>query len=775
MFNEPSKVAVRVGAAVRGSTSVLALTILLPVMAFAQDDATTEAAAAQVSVPQEEPVLEDRRLNIVTVTAQKRSERDLDVPIAITAASSDMLEDSGIVGIEQIARLVPGVQMARSGAFSQPAIRGISTSNAGPGADNNVAVYVDGFYRAFQRSLQMDLVNLSQIQVLKGPQGTLFGRNATGGAILISTLDPTSTPSGRVAATYGSFNDTSLTGYYSAPISNDLGLVVSGYWRESDGFIEDVSGFDPAPIEHQAVSAKLVYDPDSPLKVALGFEARETLDASGLTYHVIDRSLVQAVYDPNAISSTEPHVSSISRPNRAKNIFRMYSANMEWDADWGTLNSYTAYQTSKDSVRFDADGSPFDSNDQILHEDDWALTQELQFVSPEENDVSFVGGIFYILAESGYPDYSVLLPPPAAPGTYLALSSFQVDTDAIAAYGDATWNFADNWYLTGGVRYGTEKRHVIVRSGTTGQILPGADQSATFENISPRLVIRYQLSEDSNVYASYTEGYKAGNYNLSAPYGKIDPEVLAAYEVGYKAAFDNLRINASAYYYQYDDLQVTSFVSDGFGRANSQTTNAATAEVKGGELEVNFSAFENFDVGASVAYIDATYTKFPEFSTILPNATTGLYGTSCPTGAGGSRPCADDLTSQRLIRSPEWSANLNLSYVILLQNESDVTLTANVGYSDSYAPTRPDRPLDPSNVVNGIIQPGGSGFRWEQPAFTLVNLRATWNVNPKLSLSAFSNNVTDEVYYTTFTGNNNGEYVGYAEPRVVGVRADVRF
>jgi len=704
----------------------------------------------------------------IIVTAQKRNERSLDVPIAITAASGKTLESSGVVNLDQLGQIAPAVVIGRTGAYTQPTIRGISTQAAAAGAENNVAVYVDGIYRPFQRSLSMDLVNLQQIEVLKGPQGTLFGRNATGGALLISTLEPTEELSGKLAVNYASFNDLSATGYISGALIPGVSLSLSGYKRRSDNYIRDVSGFDPAPIDSSAVTAKLVVQPTDALKITLGYEYRETGDPTGLTYNYVARSVVDTIV-PAAARSTRRNVTSLTRPNVLTDMLDVYSAHIAWETPLGAINSYTAYQKDRSSIRFDYDGTTFDYNDQRYHEDNDATSQEINLTSPSGGKLSYVLGFFYFKASSGYDSYFITQYPSTTP---IRPSEPRIDTDSYAGYADLTWNFTDNWFLTGGLRYSTEKKrlHVIDAAHTT--VL--ADKKATFNSLTPRVVLRYQISPSSNVYASYSQGYKSGAFNYSAaPFLPVEPEELTDYEVGYKAVFGPLRIDTSAYYYDYTNLQVTSYIINNAGQAASQTLNAATARIYGAEFQLNYSPSRDIDVRFSGAYNNAKYRRFPNFSLSLPVAATGLNTSTCLAGPPAV-PCTDDISGQTLTRAPKWTFNLGANYGIPV-GAGKVTLNANLSYTSAYAPTRADFALDPSNVVNGLIQPSNSEFRYRQGGYALVNLRATWSVNEHLDLAAYVKNLFDQDYLIGSSGNASGDFLTHGEPRIFGVRAEYEF
>ncbi|RYG29160.1 MAG: hypothetical protein EON93_17185, partial [Burkholderiales bacterium] len=195
----------------------------------------SSAALAQAT-PQAEGAAEGG-LEEIVVTAQRRTERLENVPMAVTALTANTIERAQVVNLHEIGRVAPGVQMGFAGVSSQPAIRGVTSLTNGSGNENNVAVYVDGFYISDNLTINQDLANLAGIEVLKGPQGTLYGRNATGGAILLKTLDPSEELSGKFEGSYGKFSEKKLRGYISAPLSDKVGFIVAGAYRKSNGWI----------------------------------------------------------------------------------------------------------------------------------------------------------------------------------------------------------------------------------------------------------------------------------------------------------------------------------------------------------------------------------------------------------------------------------------------------------------------------------------------------------------------------------------------------------
>ncbi|HEY3695043.1 TonB-dependent receptor [Phenylobacterium sp.] len=693
------------------------------------------------------------------MTAQRRAERLEDVPIAISAASAQTLERAGITKMEDIARIAPGVQISRFGVYVQPAIRGVSTGLVGASAENNVAVYVDGFYRPFQRSLNLELTNISQIEILKGPQGTLFGRNATGGALLIETIQPSLTGmSGRLSAGYGSFSDVRVQGYVNIPINDKAAFNIAAYSRTSDGYITNYDGTNIAPVKNYAINAKLLVRPTDNLSITLAYDDVYSSNGVGLAYTADGRVAAKAAF-PSAIIETRDDRSSMNQS--PKNPTRLVGggAKIAYDLGPAMLTSFTRYEREHDRTDYDPDLTDALYYTSRNLEMDKAFSQELNLTSTSPGALQYVLGLFYYKASANSINRQIR----AFPSTvFVPQQDALSDTKAYAGYADATWQFADNFFLTGGLRYSQETRGLVVRNpnGTLA-----TDSVAKSHSVTPRAVLRYNLQPGANVYASYSKGFKSGVINLGAPFNAVRPEKLDAFEVGYKYAGGRFRFDASAYHYSYKDLQVGA-VQVINNIQTAITTNAATAKIYGVEAQASASVTDNLNVRASVAYNHARYKDFHGAPANLPNAVTGLNAATCPNAAPppATVPCTQDLSGQQMPRAPDWTANLGGDYTAPLSGGAALIFSGNLAYSSAYSPQQSDRGLN------------GARYRFRQGAFTLLNLSAAWRApDEKLTFTVYSNNVTNARYYIVRTGNAFGDYHVYGEPRTWGVRADYRF
>ncbi|MGI4877829.1 MAG: TonB-dependent receptor, partial [Janthinobacterium lividum] len=261
----------------RSSTCVIALA--------AASVAVSVRAQVAPSAPAPSPavVAADDTSGEIVVTAQRRAQRLVDVPVSVTTLSGETLARAGVSGLLDLTKTAPGVVLDKNGAYLQPTIRGIGTNVTGPGADPNVAIYVDGVYQSSQTGNFFELANVEDVEILKGPQGTLFGRNATGGAILIKLLDPSFTTSGRANLSYGRFNEVAASGYVTTALSDKLAVDLSAYYRRSDGWIHDLrTGAEQNSQYSLDIRSKLLFKPTDTLKFILSYAHNDTSDPTGL-------------------------------------------------------------------------------------------------------------------------------------------------------------------------------------------------------------------------------------------------------------------------------------------------------------------------------------------------------------------------------------------------------------------------------------------------------------------------------------------------------------
>ncbi len=306
---------------------------------------------------------EEANGNDIIVTAQRREEKLVDVPMTVSVISAETLTSSGVNSVRDLANVTSGFQLGNGGSYPQPAIRGITTTNAGA-YENNVAVFVDGLYQTTPQVLNMDLPNVQNIQILKGPQGTLYGRNATGGALLLDTIDPGREWEGNVEATYGRFNDRRARGYVAGPLAEGVGISIAGTFRQTDGYYKRASRTVPGAfdgnflgLKQESIRAKLKFELSSSFRATLGYNYTRASDPRGVVFTPIEN--VPNSYSAASQRDTRPRGLGEAAGDVFEIDFKQHEgfAKLEFDTGIGTLRSITGYAQGKNKTFFDFNGN----------------------------------------------------------------------------------------------------------------------------------------------------------------------------------------------------------------------------------------------------------------------------------------------------------------------------------------------------------------------------------------------------------------------------------
>lgn len=700
-------------------------------VALAQDAAGSPAPEEEASAAADPgATASSARGGDIVVTAQRREERLVDVPVSVVALDGEQLAESGVNAIDDLGRSAPGVVVNKLGAYLQPTIRGIGANVQGSGADPNVAIYVDGVYVPSQTGSMFDLANIESVQILKGPQGTLFGRNATGGAILLTTLDPSFDTTAKVTLGYGRFNEVKANTYLSTGLTDTIAADLSVYYRRSDGFMKDIlTGADRNEQKSFDVRSKLLFEPSDSARFVLALSHNETSDPTGLTQTTLNgNTLGNRFPDPGPVAVERGDVSQEIPTIIDVNIDQA-SLTGEFDIGFATLNSISAYRDEDGYIQSDLDSSYvpalYARYDQYIN----SFSQEINLTGPSGNPLSWVVGAFYYWSEAGSDDFE------------LNGSTFfkaRITTDAIAGFADATYDLG-GVSLIAGLRYSTEKRE-FKRSPDGGPYT--IDTGERFSDWTPRVGIRVDMGPSSNVYATFSQGFKSGTYNVSSPSTvPVRPENIDAYEVGFKTASYLFDLNAAAYYYKYDDIQVTAY---DFTTGLSRVFNAAKAEVYGGELDATWRPVDAFDLRAAVAYTHARYEDFPGATAFTPR----------PNNDGNDQTIID-ASGAEMLRAPEWTLSATANYRIALSGGSELALSL--------------RPYYSSRVNFSFDE------RIQQPGYFTLDGTVTWNANDNLRVSAYGRNLTDKKYATYRGQTSARDGIVWAQPLSYGLSMSYRY
>jgi iron complex outermembrane receptor protein len=742
--------------AMRVAASLLASAALVGVW-------SAQPAMAQSAAPADS----NENLQEIIVTAQRRSERLVDVPITITNLSSEQLTQADVHDLSDIQTLTPALRFDYSGPYMQPTIRGVGSAVVTSGTAANVGTYVDGFLLVNQQTLDFQLLNVEGVQVLKGPQGTLFGQNTTGGAILVSTSKPSTTTSGTVDASYGSYNAQRYQEYFTTGVLENLAVDVAGIFSKGNGYVTDiVTGSDTdGAYQNWAVRTGIKFDPTDKISVLFRYLHEDTNDPSSVMFSAhVANGMVQspgAVY-PGAIVATQPNTVAYDAGTTFLNKSNAFQLTLSFDLGFATLTSYT--QDRKDNSGTVAQdyavttlpSPPYPcANSQpychflglnILPVVDRTTTQEFILSSEANKQFKWTAGVFYMDFKDAL---NASLDQLGSP--YATVAGNGTDTLAAAAYVDGTYQVLEDLYLTAGARYS----HDEVRDAffdlppiPTG----GAVNLPTLMNnrVSPRAVVRYTPNENSSTYFSFSRGFKAAIYNVGGDQtAPVQPESLNAYEVGYKYARSGLSFDTAAYYYDYKNLQVASY-SD-IPVPTSYVKNAASSRIYGLEGQLLYQFTSSFNVAVGAAYADAEYRSFID----SPTYTQCLSPVTCGANYGLFSSGSVNLVNSPMMRAPKYTGNINANYIIALAGGS-LALSGNFYYTSKIY-------FD-------------SSAEFSQGAYPTLGLRAEWtDASKRFSVALYGENVTNREYITELFATNPGIANTWSRPATVTGELKYRF
>jgi iron complex outermembrane receptor protein len=721
---------------------VLAAAMVAASPAAAQDAGTQAGAttpARATAQAEAAPAEGDQTGNDIIVTAQRRAQRLQDVPISITALTSNELSSQGITSTHDIAQSVTGLTITESGGYVQPFIRGVGSTVTNLGEPGSAATYIDGVYMPTVNGQLYELANLDSIQVLKGPQGTLFGRNANTGAIIITTRQPSYEPAGTFTASYGNFNALKFNGFATTGLTSNIAVSLAGNYDSHDGWFHNLNpangfGARVGDAERWTLRGTILIEPTSNLKITLSGDGMHGDDASPILIQPING---YQGYLPGGLKINGPY--DFIGNEHVGYLTGQYggSGRVNWDAGSGiAVTSTTAWRHYLSrSVAYDSDTTPTRfvaiSNRDVGSN----FTQEVLVNSTGKGAFTWVVGGFYLRQDGKLDPLRTFTP---------GMSDLTVQqvTEAFAGFADATLRFGA-LEVTGGLRYSTETKTISgQRNGAV--IVTGAKH--TWNAATPRVVLAYHPSSDAMIYASFSQGFKSGAYNanaLSATPVPINPEKVDAYEAGLKfSPMPGVTINGSVFHYITSDLQVQAL--------NPSTNlielrNAAKVRSNGGDLDITYRPVRDLSLKLGVSYLNAVFTSFPAAQVYLPVA--GSDGRNASTIL--------NVTGKRNVRSPDWTVNFAADYKIHV-GEGSVVPSFNAYYSSKFYWT----------VDNRIVE----------PAHFVANASITWNLpGDRFSVAIWGRNITDEVRFRNVSASGQADRRAADEPALYGVRLGYKF
>lgn len=555
---------------------------------------------------------DDLMLEEVTVTAQRRAERLQDVPVAVTAFTAAEIEARGIGSTRDILPMTPNVTYDESFTVGNSfvSIRGVAQIN---NADSPVAIVVDGVPQNSQKQLRMELFDVERIEVLKGPQGALYGRNAIGGAINIVTREPTNEFDGWAQVGVGSGDLRAVSGAVSGPIVEDKVLFrLSGAYKDSDGTIENVFLHEKVDFyESKDIRARFLINATDDL----------TIDLRGSFSDIDGGAVMDSSMDPTLSGNANREV--LPRSDILGNSAREISdatVKIDWRTNLGTLTAITGYTDLTEDYYGDLDFcNPVDcpagifglgpQADQSQRLDVTLLSQEVRLASPDNQRLRWIVGGFYLATDRELDTLGHLLIPntPAIP---LIANAEENDNEAYSAFAQVDYDITDRTTLGVSLRYDRDERE---QTNAADPARP--TRSKSFSDVQPRVVIDHKLSDDHLVYATYATGFRSGGFN-GVGGRPFDAETLQNYEVGYKSTWwrDRLRLNAAVFRSRSEDYQF--FYLD-FDQGGAQVIdNLDKVEFTGAELEWQVQATRYWTLLGAVGVLDSDIKAFDPTLTV---------------------------------------------------------------------------------------------------------------------------------------------------------------
>ena len=798
----------------------------------------------------------------IIVTAQKKEETLQDIPMAITAISGTQIEEDGIRDLNDIQGRTPGLVVANF-SVGQPeiAIRGIGTKEDGAAAGDSTVVSVDDVYIAARTAQIFDIFDLERVEVLRGPQGTLYGKNSIGGSINIITRKPTQDMHFRFRQSIAEFNTFDTAAFVSGGLSENLAGKISLSRRETDGYIDHIpSGRDDLMhSETFAYRAQLVWNPTDTVEATFTFDgADDDLgDTNREPFGVISRPVTpgfgtgasdgnlddynnpiavnEAMGAMFGVNAADPHNYFNDDIGWTKREVFGLSAKIDWDInDSLTFTSISAWRQNDFDWAEDSEGLPSsnqndaqlgiddtlllpdqgfrrDATDTAI-EDNTQLTQEFRLSRAGDSNDWLVGlffsdeelkrtETFYFGNYMNFGDWRTWMPGDAPELNFLGNAavapvnvSDQINqSTSWAVYGQSTWALNDRMSITAGLRYSYEEKKYTVSGqafldifgdaeGTIAALgIPTIDILNTtaiavvvqqfdqltakddWDNVSGRLAFDWDVSDDVMLFAALATGFKSGGFTGSPSSAdragvSFEPEDALNIEVGAKTFLldQRIRLNASLFTTDYDDLQVTFFtVPLGSAAAFGEffTENASSAKINGFELELLAQPTDQFEIGGSVAFLDTEYEDFLTQTVVDPSRCTG--SNAVPVDPNDpSQGCRLDFSGNKLRQAPELTVNLFARYVWDLGTGATIVAKADYRYQDESF-------YDPDNNPITLV-----------PDYSLVDARLAYtSPGGAHEIALWGKNLGDEDYVRHIYSQRGGtiSFANYGAPRQVGL------
>lgn len=753
------------------------------------------AGVASVSMlPVADVLAQGGQLEEVVVTSTYREQSLQDIPIAVTALSGDLMAKEDIFDLTGISINTPNFSFTEfAPGQTIPVMRGIGSADDGAGLDNSIAIFLDGVYIGRGAGNNFEMFDLERVEVVRGPQGTLFGRNAIGGAVLVKTSKPSEEFEGKVALTAGNYGTFRAQGFVSGPLSESVRGKLVASTRQHDGYVDNVVlGTELQDEDNVSVRGQLLWVGDSSEWLLSADYAEDDRADMGRT-PIVDKAPLQAIMAQNGLpggARANPRKNASPYDGYSQREMGGVSLTGDLQFEYGSLTSVTAFRSVDTSWQMTSIGAgvgglglPFDEVVDDIEESVETFSQEFRWTSNIEGPLSYTAGVFFFYEDTDRTevfrttvagDYD----DPTAPFRITNVGSQAIlgndyaqtanETTSFAVFAQGDYALTDKLTVTAGIRFTRDEKDYTATSVNCGMVAAGDPSLAgtKFENwagcggvgasglriiaetfdvtpsdswsdVSPKLSVQYAMTDTTMVYASWAKGFKSGGFAGSqgveaVASEPVDQETAYNYELGIKSDItDSLRVNATAFYMDYEDLQVVRFGPvPGSEFGTFVTTNLGSADIKGFELESTLYVTDSFKLEGFLAYLDS------EGKDLIIN--------------GG------DYSGQQLVGAPELSYALRASYD---QSMSFGDISASVTFSHEDEALR--------DYVDDRIKVDERD---------LVDARFAWtSTDGAIELALWGKNLTEEDYISHMYVIGPGGIGVWGAPRTYGVTGTFSF
>lgn len=696
---------------------------------------------------------DDADAGMIVVTANRREQNAQDVPISISVLGKEALATAGVSNATQLQVTSPGVYISNVVGAPVIFIRGMGTANLV--AEGAVGLYLDGVYLPYSGAIDNTFMDIERVEVLKGPQGTLYGRNTTAGAINFISRDPSEKETFEGSVTLGNWGTQQAQAYVATgpgPLAVSVAAQYTGHDPYLKNLVPDRPDYNDRKEWGVRTRVKAELSDAWTANLSADFVSADDHGQIGfVSTYPRNYAANPAVGGNFTLLSEDPrHTYADFKSDGHELTNYGGSLNIRGDIGFADFVSISGYRYVSQRTMPDSDSSdiPLSNFNNVTKFKNWS--QEFQLVSLPSSPVEWIAGLYYFKLQTSLGPTGAFNPGntggPNINDANLIVYG-KAGTRSFAAYGQVTVPITDSLKLTGGLRYSNERPRLYeqwVALPGVGPILSDVPGHKKDDSIDPKIGVQYEFG-DSMLYGNYTKGFRSGSYNVGSPGspGPVGPEKVDAFEVGGKHTLTRgVYFNWATWYYKYKDLQVSRVLQEGGSLFTNQ--NAASAESKGVEASLAINAIDNLSLNFGASYTDANYKAFTGAAALVP----------IPDGYGLQR-VERDVSGKTLPRAPKFTVSAQASYKVPI-GDGNLEFTGNFYYTSKYYI---DVPSDTS-----------------QKGYELVNASATYHLpGDHWSIGAFVTNLTNTVYVAGPNANAFGYGAIPSDPRIIGGKISFKY